>query len=215
MGIVYLKGEVNKMLCYKYLSMENFVKYLDDYLLGKLYLAEWNKQNDPMEGFFNLKYQKEYSELIKGLKDEKYQYKICALADDPYNFLLWSHYADGHKGVCIEIEIEKNDVKEIMYTDSFPEWNDMEDSDPQIKNFLTSKLKFWEYEHEYRILQKLDNPQMIMVGQVKKIIFGLRSPCKKLLEEHQEIALNNIIKIEIITKEKLIESIKKLNLDPI
>lgn len=100
------------------------------------------------------------------------EYRICSLCTDYTNRLMWSHYADGHKGFCIEYDFEKDieiyesalllPVVYSMERVKFP-WNVVyaEDKEaPAIKQeaayaklrTLLIKDDVWEYEHEWRLI---------------------------------------------------------------
>ena len=59
---------------------------------------------------------------------------------------MWSHYADSHKGICIEYEQHLisalRDGHKIRY--------------PRQKEGLYCKNRCWEYENEYRMMAKTD-----------------------------------------------------------
>ena len=68
---------------------------------------------------------------------------------------MWSHYADKHKGICLEFST-RDEVMccplRVEYPQEFPVIrvysNDLEDN---LRPFLT-KADVWEYEHEYRLI---------------------------------------------------------------
>ena len=96
---------MNSPICrlFWYRSRENFAKYIDNYLQGKIHFSSWRNVNDPMEGYFT--YYPQY-DVISQLISEKNKYKICCFSKSYSNFLLWSHYAKDHKGVCLEYEFD-------------------------------------------------------------------------------------------------------------
>ena len=87
------------------------------------------------------------------------------------SMLMWSHYADEHKGICIEYEIEDKNFREVEYSEKIPiceitkmlkiifghEFSktniDVENEDYYfaLKPLLT-KGKDWEYEGEVRCI---------------------------------------------------------------
>jgi len=81
-------------------------------------------------------------------------FRIYCLTPDPKNPLMWSHYADKHRGVCLEYDTNntvigsawKVDYNEIFPTIKFYE----KTNDPMFH--LLHKSKVWSYEHEYRIV---------------------------------------------------------------
>ncbi len=47
------------------------------------------------------------------------EYRICSFSKEYNNILLWAHYADGFKGICIKVEIDEKwpgyEIVEINY----------------------------------------------------------------------------------------------------
>lgn len=93
-------------------------------------------------------------------------FKIGCLATSPKNRLMWSHYADGHKGFCIEYDF-KNAPKDLLplpviYSQKRPliPWKMALDQSTETKSKclleliigLLTKDKEWEYEDEWRLL---------------------------------------------------------------
>jgi hypothetical protein len=74
------------------------------------------------------------------------------------NVLLWSHYADGHKGICLEFDTSVPlfaKVKEVKYSQKFPSIDPIkmlfgskdEISEEWLKPICT-KYECWNYEKE-------------------------------------------------------------------
>ncbi len=112
-----------------------------------------------------------------------------------YQTLLWSHYADEHKGVCIVYELPLSffaDPKlqltaagEVTYlTEPLTEWllsassgMPMEDLIKEIAlRCLKTKHPAWQYEKEARIIRREPGLVYIAPEFVKQICFGLRTP---------------------------------------
>ena len=93
---------------------------------------------------------------------------VCSFVDTPYNILTWSHYGDGHKGMCLEFtnNESKPNKKYQSYIDGFKDlpvsysnnmpicnWEDFLRAPMFVLNILfTTKYKDWSYENEVRIL---------------------------------------------------------------
>ena len=104
---------------YKFRSLNNIRHFLDILVNNRLYTARYDELNDPMEGAYLIN---GYNEnIIRLLKTRKYKTRICSLSKDYRHTLLWTHYAEGHKGCCIEV-IPKNfdALKPINYVDDLP-----------------------------------------------------------------------------------------------
>jgi hypothetical protein len=94
---------------------------------------------------------------------------------------MWSHYADGHAGLCLEFQVfRKLGIPlDVTYADEFPIVNFLTDSDrKQMEANLLTKAARWSSECEWRIINTDDGfglrsfaPE-ILTG----IIFGCRMP---------------------------------------
>lgn len=93
-------------------------------------------------------------------------FKIGCLSTSPKNRLMWSHYADGHKGFCIEYDF-KSISKDLLplpviYSQKRPliPWEMALNQSDETKSKcifqmiigLLTKDKEWEYEDEWRLL---------------------------------------------------------------
>jgi len=100
------------MRAYKFRSLQNFEHVADIFCNERFYAAQFFDLNDPMEGIFHAKpdTKKEYLEKIR---EGKRKLRICSFARDFHNLLLWAHYADGFKGICIEVELNEWPDQEV------------------------------------------------------------------------------------------------------
>jgi hypothetical protein len=134
------------------------------------------------------------------------QFIIFCLARHYDNILMWSHYADEHRGICIgyqttnfshsktiECDIKYLNEKmhpypylplsKVKYSEKKPkEFNVIKENADELVAFIYTKAKSWEYENEYRIILNRDairkNPIYINQKEIKEIIFGLRVDTK-------------------------------------
>lgn len=165
---------------YKFRSTQNF-KYLIDILVNqRLYASTYKNLNDAMEGIYianGLKPSK-----LKSIKEGKELIKICSLSTDKEHPLLWGHYADGSRGICIGLKITGHnlDKKQIIY-DGIPEIRKVIDDKKTVKEILTHKDSSWEYEKELRIFTEKDYVKI----HISEIIFGSRISVneKKLIQK--------------------------------
>lgn len=149
---------------YKFRSLNNIRWFLDVLLYKRLYAARYDELNDPMEGhYLTLPHN---VDLIKQLRDKKTNIRICSLTNDYKHSLLWTHYADSHRGCCIEVDIKRNIAKKINYVDSLPLIFNL----VTPKDVLSHKSKIWEYENEYRVFSE----KIYVDVEVRRIIFGNR-----------------------------------------
>ncbi len=168
---------------YKFRSLEN-LEYTDDIILNnQLYAADFSSMNDPMEGIFWHPQDIDQG-ILNQIKSTKKKIKICSMSGELAfgNPLMWAHYADSFKGVCLEFEVDESKVvvKEMEYDDKALQvrlGQNVTSVVPQefynaaIK-LLSKKYSVWEYEKEYRIFSE---DEYIDDGiKLKKIHLGSR-----------------------------------------
>lgn len=81
------------------------------------------------------------------------------------HILMWAHYANGHKGMCLEFDATKapfNGAYQVTYSDELPKINPIKIltnsyigilSREAVKPLLT-KYECWKYEEEWRLFHK-------------------------------------------------------------
>lgn len=119
---------------------------------------------------------------------------ICAFSRAKCQELLWAHYADNHRGVCLKYEFD-NDIilaKEntfigggpITYeNDALTRWlidapvgHRDEFLFGLIKRYLTIKAKAWRYEQEARFIRFDPGPFALPPSTLTQVVFGIRTP---------------------------------------
>jgi len=78
---------------------------------------------------------------------------------------MWSHYADGHKGLCIEFSASNESYLDFFgrahpvdYQSDLPVLNFYTDHPlDKVQKYLLTKAIDWSYEKEYRIIEKNRN----------------------------------------------------------
>lgn len=151
---------------YKFRDLQDLKRFIDIILNKRLYASRYGELNDPMEGVYLT--DSLNSNIIRLLKEEKYKTRICSVSKDCKHTLLWAHYADGHKGCCIEVSVPNERVRpeEINYVKDLPIINDLR----QGKDLLIHKSTVWEYEKEVRFFSK----NQFLNIKVHRVIFGKR-----------------------------------------
>ena len=156
---------------YKYVSLE----FIHDIIANqRLFLNDGSKFNDPFEvKITNRKTGK--IEDITGLH-------ILSLTNSHQNKLMWSHYGESHKGVCLAIDVPKKLVFPICYTgkriydDSnidqiLADINKNKNIKANLikpfssisikKRYAYVKDQKWKYEKEYRIVFDEDDEHQL------------------------------------------------------
>ncbi|MDR0834326.1 MAG: DUF2971 domain-containing protein [Candidatus Symbiothrix sp.] len=185
---------------YKYRSIDNWKFFVDILLNNRLYAAKYKDLNDPMEGGYYYHSGKLDKKTRDKLREGKEKLKICALSATDDNFLMWSHYANGHQGVAIGVEVDKKyDICEIEYDgQTFVERNSCSES--SAKEILAHKSKIWNYENEWRVFTEDD---FINVN-VREIVIG-----KRMNDKDKELVKKLVTVINSKRKSKIIINIEK------
>jgi len=112
------------------------------------------------------------------------QIRICSFTTRKDNLLFWSHYADSHKGFCVEFDATKMPISyafKVQYENKYPEViypgsNDVTDLTP-----LLVKSEVWKHEEEFRTIlvpwaetqPTNDGESLILSGnEIKNVYLG-------------------------------------------
>ena len=112
------------MIVYKYKSLgdstcsleqDKQLGYLKDICKNnQLYASDFNVMDDPMEGIFD-SYLGNDNSYIMDICYGKINTHICSLSPTYQSMLMWSFYANQHRGCCIEVEISDEELKNVDY----------------------------------------------------------------------------------------------------
>lgn len=96
------------------------------------------------------------------------------------DILMWSHYADSHRGVCIEFswDVERTAVFDVEYPCEFPEISIFDpDWRERVLKLLYTKSAQWCYENEVRHIRKEGGgPVEIPPDWITAVIIGCQMP---------------------------------------
>ncbi|QIK54460.1 DUF2971 domain-containing protein [Dysgonomonas sp. HDW5B] len=149
----------------------------------KEYIRICGNRNIPFALTAEQQKQKIQNRWIEIQEETNRNLRICSFSLNKNSLLLWSHYADEHKGICIEYNFEDIDVirafmQPIIYRDKVHKMGLMEEySTMQMIGSSLIKSKDWEYEQEWRltIFKQQDNfPKKMPVPLPKAIYLGTR-----------------------------------------
>lgn len=128
-------------------------------------------------------------------------YSLSKTADD---VLMWAHYADEHKGFCIEYDMIDKSEGEFEFvsvdydvTERFKIFADT-DIDKLRREASRLKANQWKYEQECRLIYKEGNKAYSEPYLISSIIFGLRMPdsyrqaIRRILCDRSEIKFKEV-----------------------
>src|ERR1041385_7514299 len=87
------------------------------------------KTNEWLNGFYNM------------LFGQGMGWNVCCFTTNPVNELMWAHYANNNKGVCLEFDLSKSNelfekLQPVTYDNTFPE---IDSADDLITALLTKR----------------------------------------------------------------------------
>ncbi len=93
--------------------------------------------------------------LLTFIKD----FGIYCLTEIPDDILMWSHYSDSHRGICLQFDATKElsifwETYKIAYQEKYPIVNVMDmGTYDQFFDLFATKSTHWEYEQERRAIK--------------------------------------------------------------
>lgn len=194
---------------------------------GKFWCSRYWELNDPMEGVYWYYNNTMSDENIAKLHTRKGVYVICSFSgrgdgecsdhekhkcSRPKGFAnptMWGYYANGFRGMAIEIEVKvdcNNNIHRMNYVKTPLEANN-NDMDPN--NILTAKWNYWRHEDEYRYLVESKRNRH-SIGKITGIYFG--NPYGKIAKQNDTCSKDPIRKY-ICRAQSLQETARKKSID--
>ena len=106
-------------------------------------------------------------DLINGFtKELTTQAGIYSMTEDHKNLLMWSHYANSHKGICLKFRATSytkffGESLQVNYQHEYPKINFIKhSSNEKLQLSLLTKSKEWAYEKEWRMLKPEEGRQI-------------------------------------------------------
>lgn len=125
--------------------------------------------------------------------------------------LMWSHYADEHRGICIEYDTRDQEHPRLarvdykgpraIKTSDLYKWKVQERADAKervLKTYFYTKSHEWRYEREWRDVRDQSGVTGVPF-RISAILFGLRcdptviKSIVKLLNDHQAIKIWQVL----------------------
>lgn len=186
----------------------------DPVLLKKQCLDSFKRKRVSLPEDFEEKFQKIYAQgelqqsLVGGLEDHQLKWNqeqgcLLSVSEVSQNMLMWSHYADKHRGAVIgfdfdEIMRDGRGIKmyAVEYSEHRPRVNILIGFDEAVDKAIMTKSIDWSYEREFRTLfhtgtlEELRQKEMasfkdfdgkktwflrINPSSIKQVIFGVYS----------------------------------------
>lgn len=174
----------------KYRTLEQVSLFLKN---PQLWFASFPEFNDPFEGKCCLKDDVRVPlETRKSVQNQLHELMnktgVLCLTDNLNNMLMWSHYADKHRGAILVFDMAADLAFfsapfKVSYSFTYPSYPVL-DFMEAIKT-MACKYVRWQHENEIRILKPyFHGLRTLNKKALKRIIFGCRA---------DEVAVKNII----------------------
>jgi hypothetical protein len=156
----------------------------------RLKVATLNDLNDPFELFGPSLRNEKLRRMFSALKLRAHtQIGLLCFSRDWQNPVMWSHYADRHRGLCLGFDVPEDHLQAVTYSrrrvvlepsDLDREIRDMS----AIMKWLSTKYAHWRYESEGRVFVPLNRTErrgglhFVKLGEtviLKTVIVGARS----------------------------------------
>lgn len=163
----------------------------DSLIKGELYAPKMKDLNDPFEGSVELPNADSEDYWVTPLLQQSYSAGVYSMSkrkegeEYPCNELLWAHYANSHKGFCIEYDLDKLDACitdgidyriDVVYQENKPIISPDEPTDKKIEKAFSTKSLAWIYENEFRLIFSSSGVKKISFEAIRAIYFGLNMP---------------------------------------
>lgn len=160
------------------------------------------KEHEWKEISLDFQYELTRSFKINALRDIRTKnFTVACFNNNPLNTLMWSHYADNHKGFLIEFKFPRNDINRLPvpvdYSINYPiltlPWSMasfLSNKSLQIEDlrkiFFTKSLD-WKYENEYRLINTNHELATFPANLISSVVFGTKTPPKIMDKVNQII----------------------------
>lgn len=194
-------------------------RLIESLITGEVYFSSAEQLNDPFDCQIDVKkslksaigrvqgdqkkvllsIQDELDGVFTDIEREIKTFGIWSCSLELNNPLMWSHYGDEHKGICLTYKLPDKFIDHTLgeviglhpveytknpITDWFIENSKIDGESPPLGEFITSlvvkllisKDVCWEYEKEGRVISKTQGLKEIGKPALQQVSFGLRTP---------------------------------------
>lgn len=153
---------------------------------------------------------KAFLEFQKSVYDLFQNSGVFSLSQVNNDILMWGHYADSHRGFCIEYERHPNNplgkkAAPVEYEDNVPSLaiKDVTSDGSGINKLWLTKSTHWSYEKEWRVIEPHGDKSFQFPCDIKSVIFGIKMPDKN------KYTIQNILKNENVIFNQATQDKKK------
>lgn len=172
---------------------------------GYIYCSRYSVLNDPMEGFYRAsrlaRGHEEYSAFASEVREEKLGLGIASLSETWYNELMWAHYADQFRGICVVYVTSRllsglddhSSLARVAYGDKPYHINLVGlRSEARARAILSTKSLMWSYEREWRLFASCPGEARHGADTIPTIFVGMRMHPDDRIEIERRLSGTNV-----------------------
>jgi hypothetical protein len=132
---------------------------LDDLRNRRLKIARLDDLNDPFDLWAIAQPDRVLRHALRTTKVEMARrFGMLCFSLSWQNPLLWSHYAERHRGLAVGFDINSSNIKNVRYVSERPTIGSVVDVST-VHDLLYTKYIDWSYEQEMRVFTSLDDAE--------------------------------------------------------
>lgn len=176
---------------YRYRSLKEFSREMECIETGYIHCSNFKAMNDPMEGFYSASRLLQNSEKLNRIRGEivngKTNIGMCAFSEVFNHELMWAHYADQFRGICIAYDFfnlrhhlpDTVTFSRIYYSEDVPvvglSRQQPINRNETAKMILSYKNHRWLYEREWRMFATIGRVEYGLQRCVARVYIGSRA----------------------------------------
>lgn len=174
-------------------TIEDITRDIQTMMNDEIWFSGVEYLNDPFEKVYSTKTLEKYDYTEQIVTDffipfqkdiDEYYNKvgILSLCEENTNSVMWSHYADNHKGYCVEYNLNSNSINQLNFENEdevFLMKVEYEDTPidflslpSNFQFYLRRKSKLWAYENELRYISSKKGLHKVPSDAIKAIYLG-------------------------------------------
>ena len=175
------------------LTDADFMRALD-YVRSRKQMSEKLKAEMCPDGVPTPAFRESVVKSVRRVYDERKKVQleqrgVACFSEHSTDIMMWSHYADGHRGFCLEFDTSLppfTKAMQVCYSDTVPSINpidvlvedhsDAEDNE-LLRAFVLTKAPCWSYEREWRLMHE-EASKLYCYGEhaLSGVYFGAAMP---------------------------------------
>ncbi|MCZ7449586.1 DUF2971 domain-containing protein [Agrobacterium rhizogenes] len=174
---------------------------------GSCWCGDYKSLNDAMEGLYEVEgdvaANSDWRRASRMIRDGKQGLGIACFSETWDQALMWAHYADSFKGLCIEYDFEAlrdslpdaTSFSRISYAGRLLDiGSEIEDTNQIAKWILSTKHESWSYEREWRLFAPTGGNVSFDRRAIRRVILGPRMP------QHVAEHIRHHVRLNLVTR---------------